>query len=143
MSQTSPVSSSEARPKFALPPFVCDRKADGFRSVRIHVEGELDLANAPEFRRALQGAQSKAKIVSLDLQELAFIDCSALNEILEADALARRTGSKLILGRGSGQVDRVLALTGVLERMEVVDLRPADRPRLPNHNNGNGRFLDG
>ena len=140
MSQTSPVLSSEAHPKFALPSFVCDCKADGFGSVRIHVEGELDLANAPEFRRALRAAQSEAKIVSLDLQELSFIDCSALNEILEADALARRTGSKLILVRGSGQVDRVLALTGVLEWMEVVDLRPAE---LPNHNNGNGRFLDG
>ena len=142
MSQTSPVSSSKApRSKFAPPPFACDRKADGFGSVRIHVEGELDLVNAPEFGRVLRAAQSEAKIVSIDLQRLSFIDCGALNEIFEADALARQTGGKLILVRGSGQVDRVLTLTGVLESMEVVDLRPAERLGLPSHNNGGA--LDG
>lgn len=127
MSQVSPVPHRETRPEFAPPPFACDYKADGFGSVRVHVEGELDLATVPEFRLALRGAQSGAKIVSLDLQGLSFIDCCALAVILEADAFARRTESKLILVRGSGQVDRVMTLTGVLERMEVVDLRPVAR----------------
>jgi len=118
MFQTSPAPRSEAHPEFVPPPFACDYKADGFGSVRVHVEGELDLANMPEFRQVLRGAQSEAKIVSLDLRELSFIDCCALAEILEADAFARRTGNKLILVRGSGQVHRVMALTGVLERMK-------------------------
>jgi anti-anti-sigma factor len=129
MSQTSPDPNSEARAKFVPPPFLCECKADGFGSVRIHLEGELDLANVSEFGRELQAAQSEAKTVSLDLQELALVDCSALKEILEADASARLTGGKLILVRGSGQVDRVLALTGVLERIEVVDLRPTEGSR--------------
>ena len=128
MSQASSSSTSEARIEFAPLPFVCDCMHDGFGSVRIHVEGELDLANVPQFRRVLRGAQSEAKIVSLDLQELSFIDCRGLAEILDADAFARREGSKLILVRGSGQVDRVMALTGVLEGLEVVDVSPAARP---------------
>lgn len=74
----------------------------------------------PAFKRVLRGAQSEAETVSLDLQELAFIDCSALKEVLDADAFADRTGRTLTLVRGSGQVDRVMVLTGVLERMEVV-----------------------
>lgn len=141
MSQISLALSSEARSKFAPPSFACNYKADGFGSVRVHLEGELDLARAPEFRRVLRRALSEAGIVSLDLQGLSFIDCSALNEVLQADALARRTGTRLILVRGSGQVDRVLSLTGVLGCMEVVDLRPASRLGLSNHDNGGS--LDG
>lgn len=118
---------SKPRTAFAPTPFVCDCTADGFGSVRVHLEGELDLANVPRFRRVLRAAQSRATIVSLDLQELAFVDCSALAEILEADAVARQQGSKLVLVRGSGQVDRVMALTGVLERIEIVDLRSVAR----------------
>lgn len=121
MSQTSPpLPRSEPPFKFAVPPFVCACKADGSGSVCLHVEGELDLANVPAFKHALQGAQSEARTVSLDLQELALIDCSALKEVMDADAFARKTERTFVLVRGSGQVDRVMALTGLLERMEVV-----------------------
>ncbi len=121
MSLAPSAPSSEVPSKFAVAPFVCACKANGVGSVCLHLEGELDLANVPEFKRALQTAQSEAETVSLDLQGLAFIDCSALKEVLDADAFARRTGRTLILVRGSGQVDRVLLVTGVLERMKVVE----------------------
>jgi hypothetical protein len=42
--------------------------------------------------------------------------------IFDADTFARRLERSLIWVRGSGQVDRVLKLTGLLERLEVVDL---------------------
>lgn len=121
MSQASSSPRSKAPLEFPVPPFACACKADGSGSVRVHLEGELDLANVPAFKRALQGAQSEARTVSLDLQELAFIDCSALKEVLDADALARKTERTFLLVRGSGQVDRVMALTGLLEQMEVVE----------------------
>jgi anti-anti-sigma factor len=124
MSQVSSLPSSEVPSEFAVPPFVCACKADGFGSVCLHLEGELDLANVPAFKRVLHGAQSEAEAVSLDLQELAFIDCSALKEVLDADAFARRTGRTLTLVRASGQVDRVMALTGVLERLHWVSRVP-------------------
>lgn len=121
MPQVSSPPRSGVPAKSAVPPFVCACREDGFESVCIHLEGELDRANVPAFERALQGAQSEAKTVSLDLQELAFIDCSALKKVLDADLFARQTGRSLSLVRGSGQVDRVMALTGFLERMEVVE----------------------
>lgn len=121
MSQAPSLPRSEVPSKFAVPPFVCACKADGVGSVCLHLEGELDLANVPAFKSALQGAQSEARTVSLDLQELALIDCSALKEVLDADAFARQRGRTLSLVRGSGQVDRVMALTGLLERIEVVE----------------------
>lgn len=123
MLQASSSPRSEVPSKFAVPPFVCACKADGSGSICLHVEGELDRANVPAFKRALQGAQSEAGTVSLDLQELTFIDCSALKEVLDADALARQRGRTLLLVRGAGQVDRVMALTGFLELMEVVECR--------------------
>lgn len=73
------------------------------------------------FKRVLQGAQSEAEVVALDLRELAFIDCAALKELLDADAFARRTGRTLALVRGSGQVDRMMVMTGALEWMKVVE----------------------
>lgn len=121
MSQASSSPRREVPSQFAVPPFVCACKPDGFESVCIHVEGELDRANVPAFKRALHGAQSEARTVSLDLQELDLIDCSALKEVLDADAFARQKGRTLSLMRGSGQVDRVMILTGLLERMEVVE----------------------
>lgn len=121
MSQAPSPAHNEGLSKFAYQPFACACTADGFESVSVHVEGELDRANVPEFQRALHGAQSETRTVSLDLEELAFIDCSGLKEVLDADLFARLTGRTLLLVRGSGQVDRVMALTGLLERLEVVE----------------------
>lgn len=120
MSQVSAFPSSKVPSEFAVAPFACICKTEGAGSVRLQVKGELDRANVPEFKRVLHGAQSEAETVSLDLRELALIDCSALKEVLDADAFARQTGRKLTLVRASGQVDKVMALTGVLERLDVV-----------------------
>jgi hypothetical protein len=48
-----------------------------------------------------------------DIRVVAFFD---------ADAFARRLERSLIWVRGSGQGDRVLKLTGLLERLEIIDL---------------------
>lgn len=117
------LSSSTAASTDALPlPFVCSWKQDGLGSACVHLSGELDLSTLPVFRQTLQDAQLNASTVSIDLQELAFVDCSALGAIFSANSVAQGSGSKLTLVRGSGQVDRVLELTGLLGRLEVVDL---------------------
>lgn len=128
MSQTS-LSANGAAADSADPlPFACSWKADGFRSAWIHLEGELDLAVVAEFQAVLQEAQRSASTVSIDLQELGFIDCAALKAIVDAHAAARQEGHRLILVRGSGQVDRMLQLTGLLNLVEVVDLQSVHRP---------------
>lgn len=115
------VSLSSAANTLTLPlPFACSWKRDGFSSAWLHLRGELDLSTLPLFMRALGGAQANASIVSVDLQELAFIDCSALKVIVDANALAQSVGNRLTLVRGSGQVDRILRQTGLLEQVEVV-----------------------
>jgi anti-anti-sigma factor len=126
----SPLPSASATPNGFVPPspFACGWKSDGFESAWIHLGGELDLATLPLFRQTLREAQQSAGAVSIDLQSLEFIDCAALGVILDAHALARREGKGLTLLRGSGQVDRVLGLTGLLEQVEVVDLELAPAP---------------
>lgn len=122
----APPQESTATGSFASPsPFACSWKSDGLGSAWVHLGGELDLSNLPSFRETLREAQLGASTVSIDLQGLEFIDCAGLGAVADADAdaLARREGNRLILVRGSGQVDRVLRLTGLLERLESVDLR--------------------
>lgn len=102
-----------------LVPFACGWKPDGLNSAWLHLRGELDLATLPAFMKALGDARASAGVVSIDLRELDFIDCSALKAIVDANALAQSAGDRLSLVRGSGQVDRVLGLTGLLELVEV------------------------
>ncbi len=126
MPQASPQKSTAAGPSAFPSPFVCSWKSDGFGSARVHLEGELDLSTLPSFRETLREAQLGANTVSIDLQDLEFIDCAALSAIVDADA--RPEKSRLILVRGSGQVNRVLVLTGLLEQIENVDLRLSPVP---------------
>lgn len=101
------------------PQFECGWRRVGPGTVAVHPVGELDLATVGEFREALAGAQSSASIVSIDLRQLAFIDCAGLAALVLARAFASRQGRRLVLVRGSGQVDRVLGLTGLLDCLEV------------------------
>lgn len=129
MTQVSPPRS--AGTSYVPPsPFLCTWTADEFGSSRIHLRGELDLSTLPVFQERLRDAQRYAGSVSIDLRELEFIDCAALDAILDADAVARRAGGSLSLVRGSGQVDRVLELTGLLERVEVVEPAGASPPEI-------------
>jgi len=125
MSQASPSASMRVRSLAPPLPFACSWKSDGFESVWVHLSGELDRSTLSAFQRTLEEAQLSARTVSIDLQGLEFIDCAALGAIVAAEALARQEGGGLTLVRGSGQVDRVLALTGLLEEVEVLDLRLA------------------
>lgn len=127
-----PISTAVSTDPLPLP-FVCSWKQDGLGSACVHLSGELDLSTLPVFRQTLQDAQLNASAVSIDLQELTFVDCSALGAIFNANSAAQRSGSRLALVRGSGQVDRVLELTGLLGRLEVIDLSKGKQAG-PQHN---------
>ena len=97
----------------ALPPvFACSRTNRGRDAVWVDVVGELDLATAPELERALREAQSQARLVVLDLRELAFMDSAGAHVIIEASVCARRLGRRLVLLRTPPDVDRLFTLTG-------------------------------
>ena len=107
-------------------PFVFKWKKHGLRTVWIYLSGELDASAAPHFRKTMRQAQSTAVIGLVDLRHLTFIDCAALGILVDADRYARRTKKSLVLLRGSGQVDRMLTLTGLITEFEIVDLQAVE-----------------
>ncbi len=87
----------------------------------MHLAGALDLATTPQLERTLRDSSSQARLVVLDLRELAFMDCSGAH----ASISARQLGRRLILLRGPPNVDRMFTLTGSTGAVESADLDPA------------------
>ena len=115
-------------PDSAVPPaFICSRSDVGLDAARVHVSGELDLATAAQLERSLDEAQVHARLVVLDLRELAFMDSSGLHAILDASVRARQLGRRLVVLRGPPKVDRIFTLTGSSDELEFGDISTIER----------------
>ena len=96
----------------------------GVRLLRL--TGELDMAAVDRFERLLTADQaSEAAMFVLDMRGLTFIDSSGLRALLMADQRVRAEGGRFIVVRGPDQVNQVLEMTGVGQRIELVDEPPA------------------
>jgi anti-anti-sigma factor len=92
------------------------------RSALIVVSGELDLASGPALEDELARVlASRVELVVLDLRELEFMDSTGLSILVKANQRAVDEGRRFGLVRGSPQVQRLLDLTGVAERLTLVD----------------------
>jgi len=95
---------------------------DGDRAVVIGVSGELDLASSPALEQELErGAASKAELVVVDLRKLEFMDSTGLSVLVRAHQRATEKGQRFAVVRGPQQVQRLLSLTGVAERLTLAD----------------------
>ena len=89
----------------------------------ISVSGELDLASSPALEEELERvAQSDAQLVVVDLRNLEFMDSTGLSVLVRAHQRAEENGRRLGLVNGSQQVQRLLTLTGVAERLTLTDV---------------------
>lgn len=85
------------------------------------LQGELDAANAYVVDSQLRRAEEHAPAVLIvDLRGLAFMDSTGLARLLAAHRRAKRGGWRLVLVRGRAAVQRVLAMSGLRERFEIV-----------------------
>lgn len=92
------------------------------RAAVIVVRGELDLASSPELQEQLERISgSGAELLVIDLRELEFMDSTGLSIIVSAHQRLAEEGCKLSLVKGSPQVQRLLDLTGVADRLRLVD----------------------
>ena len=108
----------------ALRPFVCSSSHGSLDSDWVHVAGALDIATTPQLEKSLR--ESHARLVVLDLRDLGFMDCSGVHTIVNASISARREGRRLVLVRGIPHVDRVFALTGNDDEVEIGEPDPLD-----------------
>ena len=104
------------------------RSYDG--GLMIALAGEFDLSGGPRLERALEaaGAESGDELL-IDFTELQFIDSAGLSAIVTAMAHRREAGRTLQACGIRGQVERILALVGIDERLEIV-ARPAQTEPL-------------
>jgi anti-sigma B factor antagonist len=116
------------RAHFVPPSFGCSWTGGGPDGSWVHVVGELDIATTPELERTLREAQLEARLVVLDLRELAFIDSSGVHAIVNAGIRARQAARRLLVLRGPPNVDRVFTLAGRRDDVEIHDLDPVEPP---------------
>jgi anti-anti-sigma factor len=89
--------------------------------VRLSLYGELDIAAAPEVDEELAALErSRPDLIVLDLRGLTFLDSTGLRALLGADARAREEGRRVVLIQGPEPVQRVLSITGLDDRLDIV-----------------------
>ena len=80
--------------------------------------GELDLVSAPIFEAKMrQLFENGTSAVALDFSQLSFIDSTGVRAVLIASELCKRHGHALSLTPGTGGVQRVFEMTGLLEEL--------------------------
>jgi anti-sigma B factor antagonist len=76
---------------------------------------ELDIAVVPRLRARLAAAHRPGAVVVLDLQDVTFMDSSALSVVLAADRRLAATGGALRLAHVAPEVRRVLRICGLAD----------------------------
>ncbi len=98
-------------------------------TVRLALEGELDIASAGQVEHELARIEQDAPAaIVLDLRKLAFMDSTGLRIVVSADARAREHGRRLVVVRGPEAVQRIFRMTRLDERLEMTD-EPVDARR--------------
>jgi anti-sigma B factor antagonist len=91
------------------------------RGTVIALSGELDLASSPALEEAFERVFSADDLsVVIDLRKLEFMDSTGLSIIVKAHQTAEERDLRLYVVNGPPQVQRLLSLTGVAERVSLV-----------------------
>jgi anti-sigma B factor antagonist len=83
----------------------------GCREIR--VEGELDLSVADQLKKRLDAAAMEDIEVLVCLERCDFIDSTGIAAIVLAHKVMASRGRRLLVCNPSGQVSRILAVTGL------------------------------
>ena len=82
-------------------------------TLRVTLAGEFDMGEIPYFRKALQELEEPWERVVVEMSDVAFMDSSGLQELLNFQERIREMGRELVLSHPSVAVLRLLELTGV------------------------------
>jgi anti-sigma B factor antagonist len=98
-----------------------ERIGDG---VDIGLEGELDLATAPDLEAELERIHQREWPFSqlvVDLRNLSFLDSTGLEVIVGLDRTAHERGYELAVVRGPRAVERLFAVMQLDRTLRMVD----------------------
>jgi anti-sigma B factor antagonist len=97
------------------------------------VRGEIDLATAPLLRSALDEARDGAAgDILVDLTDVGFFDCQAVNVFAETAYRLRETGHRLTLNGVSLHQHRILRICAMTQLMSITDSpQPSAAPCNP------------
>ena len=99
--------------------------------MRVTPNGELDLSNAGALQAQLDELRTAGFAhVVLDLRELSFMDSSGVRLIFREDRRARSAGHRFSLIAGNPQVQRVLNICGLIERLDFAPVAPTPLKRI-------------
>jgi anti-sigma B factor antagonist len=91
-------------------------------AVRVVLVGELDIATTPAAEAELRAQENQgAQVIILDLRGLTFMDSTGLRLLVAADSRAREAGHRLAIVRGPDAVHRVLEITGLDAKLDLID----------------------
>lgn len=101
-------------------------------TITISLEGELDLAERPELRRAINGVLERSpECVVLDLSCLDFIDSAGIHAVIELHRRSEQQHTRLVIFAGGRQVQRSFELVGLTEILPFLSDEVRDRALLP------------
>ncbi|MDY7100544.1 MAG: STAS domain-containing protein [Actinomycetota bacterium] len=87
--------------------------------------GRFDAHEAPAFRAFVAPLlDTSAPLLHFDLSQVAFIDSTALAELVQAMKTARTNGGDIVLSKLSVPVRVILELTGLDKALTIADQMP-------------------
>lgn len=81
------------------------------------MQGELDLCDFEAVDQALRDAAQRANQITFDLTDLTFMDVWGLRLLVEADTRARADRHSMRVIGATGQVKKVMEMTGTFDRL--------------------------
>jgi anti-sigma B factor antagonist len=90
----------------------------------IEPHGEIDLANAGDFKARLDAAtDAGARYVVVDFEDVGFVDSNGIAVLLSAQRRLRAHGGKLIVICSDPLIRRVFEITGLIDILNVTPSR--------------------
>lgn len=87
--------------------------------------GQLDLGTVPLLTQALEKIEAGGPpVLVLDLRGVTFLDSTGLGAIIAAQKRANAAGRRLVLVRGSEQIQKIFRLVALEDYFEMVDEPP-------------------
>lgn len=78
------------------------------------------MASGPELEAELERV-NESELIIVDLRRLEFIDSTGLSVLVKANQRAQDAGRRFALVNGGSQIQRLLSLTGIADRLTLVD----------------------